>query len=147
MKRVAINSNTKQEGKDGEILEMTSGFDVSSPTKAIIAFGWNGENQILKSGKNKWENLEGRDWGVGFASVRGNQNVFIIGGLRGLSTSNCTNIYNIVTSTWSDGPTLNIARLDKYSSQLILHVSMKPNAFCNRNYLMAPGLVKWNTFH
>ena len=50
---MAINLTIKQEEREGEKVEMTSGLDVPSPTEAIIAFGLNGENQILRSGKNK----------------------------------------------------------------------------------------------
>ena len=114
-KRVAINWKTKQEGSERKKLETTFGLVVPSPTEAIIAFGWNGENQILKNGKNNWEERKARDCGLGFVSVRVNKSVFIIGGYRGGTSSSCADIYNIATKTWSEGPKLNIDRLDESS--------------------------------
>ena len=94
-------------------------MDVPSPTEAIIAFGGHGVNQILKNGKNEWEEWERRNCGLFFACVRVNENIFIIGGIRGFDPSTCTDIYNIVSKTWSEGPKLNIARLVKSSLQFV----------------------------
>ena len=128
-KRVAISSNITQEKKEGKKVETTSGLDVPSPTEAIVAFGEFGNNKILRSEQNKWKQWEGKDYGVFFACVRVNKNIFIIGGLRGGASSTCTDIYNIVTDTWSEGPKLNFTRLVESSLQFKLHESVKPNAF------------------
>ena len=126
---MAINSNVKQEESEREKVETTSRLDVTSPTEAIIAFGSCGENQILKNGKNKWEKSKGRDGTLLFAFVGVNKNVFIIGGFTGVTVTTCTDIYNIVSQTWSQGPTLNIGRLEKSSLPFKLHESVKLNAF------------------
>ena len=123
-KRVAISSNIKQEKKQRKKVETTSGLDVPSPTEAIAAFGWNGnKTQILRSGQNKWEEWERRIFGCFPVCVRVKKNIFIIGE----DFFPRTDIYNIVTNTWSKGPKLNIRRLDESSLQL--HESVKPNAF------------------
>ena len=146
-KRVTINWNTKQEGRETKKVETTRGLDVPSPAEAIIAFGWNWENQILRSGKNKWEECEGRDCGIGFSTVRVNRNIFIIGGYRLMTDSTCTDIYNIDTNTWSEGPKLNIGRLEKSSMQFMLYEIVKPNAFWKRMYRITLGIVKCNTLN
>ena len=126
---MAVNSNMKQEKKERKKVETTSGLDVPSPTEAIVAFGGNGDNQIWRSGKKKWEEWEGKNCGKFYASLRVKKSIFIIGGLRKKTASTCTDIYNIDTKTWSEGPKLNIARLDKSSQHFILDESVKPNVF------------------
>ena len=104
--------------------ERSSGLDVPSPTEAIIAFAGFGCNQIFRSKKNKWEKWYGRDCGTDYAFVRVEKNIFIIGGGGIIFDSLSTNIYNIETETWSEGPKLKNFRLDEYSL-FSLNVSLK----------------------
>ena len=86
---------------------------ISAPTDTIIAFGNDGKNEIWRRETNMWTKwTKGIDCGWGYACVKAQSNIFILGGLRGGEISTETDIYDIPKEEWSKGPQLKVARLD-----------------------------------